>query len=177
MRPALSSTTPTSWRTSSVFRPGPPSAPPKGGGGRSSRSEGPAQTEAPHHLGPRARSVSRPTYLSNLATLPDILASLRALVPHTFAGALHRTQATSDSPAGTTALWSQPRTTRPRRSPRTRSETGYSLRNPLPSGLPRAQSMGTVHPAWAVASVAPDAERIADHEGVRENTVCSGYAP
>ena len=173
MRPALSSTTPTSWRTSSVFRPGPPSAPPKGGGGRSSRSEGPAQTEAPHHLGPRARSVSRPTYLSNLATLPDILASLRALVPHTFAGALHRTQATSDSPVGTTALWSQPRTTRPRRSPRTRSETGYSLRNPLPSGLPRAQSMGTVHPAWAVASVAPDAERIADHEGVRENTVCS----
>ena len=137
----------------------------------------PAQTEVPNHLGPRARSVSRPAPLSNPAMLPDILASLRALVPHMFAGGLHRTLATSVPPAGTAPLRIQPRMTTLRRSPRTRSETGQLRRNPLPAGLPWAQSTGTSHPARVVASVAPDAKKIAHREGVRGKSARPGHAP
>ena len=176
MRPASSSTTPNSWQTSSVFRPGTPSPPPTGG------ADGlpgwvPVQTEGPNHLGPRARSVSRPTTYPNPATLPDILALLRALVPHAFARGLHRTQVTSAPPVSTAPLRTQPRRTTPRRSPRTRSETGHPLRNLLSPGLPRAQSTGTGHPARAVASVASDAKRIAHHGGAKGKAACPGRAP
>ena len=97
----------------------------------------------PNYLGRRARSVPQQTTHPNLATLPDILALLLGIIPQAFAGGLHRTQVTSALPAGTAPPQTQPGRTNPRWSPRTKSETGHSLRNLLPPGLPRSQSTGT----------------------------------
>ena len=175
MLPASSSTTPTSWQTSLVFQPWTPSRP------LTSRADGPPgqdprQTKG-HHLGPRARSVDSDGQHPNPATLSDILASLRALVPHAFAGGLHQTQVAPAPTAATTPLQTPPGRTKPSRSPRTRSETGRSLRSPLPHGLPRPQSTGTGRPVRAVAFVASDVEKTAHHLRAKGKAASPGRAP
>ena len=142
MLPASSLTIPTTWRTSSEFQPRSPS-PPLARRVDCPPGWDPVQTEGPNHLGRRARSVPQQTTHPNLATQPDILALLQGIIPQAFAGGMHRTQVTSALPTGTAPPQTQPKRTNLRRSPRTKSETGHSLRNFLPPGLPRSQSTGT----------------------------------
>ena len=138
------------------------------------------QTEGLTSPGSRAPSKSRPAPLANPATVPDILAFFWALVPHAFAGALNWGQVTFTPPAGTTPLRRQPRTTKLRRSPRSRLETGHWQRNLLPSGFPRPQSTAVGHSARAVTPVAPptDAKRWSPTpRGGRADTTRGGHAP
>ena len=174
MLPASSLTTPTAWQTSAVFQHGTSSRP------LTSRVDGPpgqdpGQTKG-HQLGQSSRSVESDGQRLNPATLLDLLALLRTLLPHASAGGLHRTQVAPAQTAATTPLQTPPRT-KPSRSLRKGSEPGHSLRCSLPHGLPQPWSTGTGHPLRAVAFVASDVEKTVHHSRAKGKAANPGHAP
>ena len=163
MLPVLSSTTPISWQTSSVFQPGIRAWPPSPG-------QHLGQTKR-HHLDPRAGSVESDGQRPNPATLTNILSSLRAL-----AGGQYQSQRVPALIAARTPPQTPHGRTRTR-PPRTRSETGHALRSPLPCGPRRSHSTFTGRPVRAVAPAASDVAKITHHWRAKGEAGRRGRAP
>ena len=166
MPPASSSTTPASWRTSSVCRPGTRARPP------TSRGYGfPGQQRDLDHLGLRAKSVLSDGQRPGQTTLTDILSSLRALAEGRYQA--HRVTAPT---APSTPPQTPPGKTRTR-PPGTRSEAGHAQKGPLLHGLRRPLSTTTGRPVRSVAPMASDVGNAARRSRARGEAHPSGCPP
>ena len=166
MPPASSSTTPASWRTSSVCRPGTRARPP------TIRGCGfPGQRLGLDHLCPRSRSAPSDQQGPGPTTLTDILSLLRAL-----AGDWYRVHQVPAPAAASTPL--QTPTGRTRICPPvTRSEAGHAQRGPILHGLRRPQSTTTSRPVRPVALENSDVGKAARRSRARGEAYPRGHLP
>ena len=174
MRPASSSTTPNSWQTSLVFRPGTPSPPPTGGvDGLPGRV--PVQTEGSQP--PRSKSQERVP--AGTSVQPGHVTRHPRFAPGTRRPHVCRRSASDSSDICPTCRHSSTSDSTEDDDVEAVPQKKVRNRPVAEEPPPRRPSLGPVHghKPPSAASMAPDAKRIAHREGVRGKSARPGHAP